>query len=156
MFQKNRPNSSSLFLIELILAILFFSIASAICVRFFVGSHILSKQSSALTRAVNECSSIAEICRTSDTRTDVIQLLEEEYPLAIITKSTADSTELHFYFDKEFAACEKSVHNYELKLTLQEKNFLLSAKMAVTDSSDDSVIYELETLHHYPRRRSHE
>lgn len=156
MIQKNRPKSSSLFLIELILAILFFSIASAVCVRFFVSSHLLGRRSDALTQAVNECSSVAEICRTSDSLTDTIALLEQEYPLAVLTETTATRARVQLYFDQDFSACRESLHHYELELTLSEEDFLLSVKMVFTDSSDDSVVYELETLHHVPRRRSHE
>ncbi len=43
MKHRNRAQSSSLFLLELILAILFFSLASAVCVQFFVKSHLLSR-----------------------------------------------------------------------------------------------------------------
>ena len=66
MKRKNRPRSSSLFLMELILAILFFSIASAVCVQFFVKSHLLSRSSDALNYAANECASVAELLDTAN------------------------------------------------------------------------------------------
>ena len=80
MLRKNRAQSSSLFLMELILAILFFSITSAVCVQFFVKSHLLSQESQVLTQAVNECSTIAEILRTSDSLSSAEQLIAQEYP----------------------------------------------------------------------------
>lgn len=45
---------------ELILAIFFFSIAAAICVRLFVTSHQLSRESVQLNHAVTMAESIAE------------------------------------------------------------------------------------------------
>lgn len=58
----NHKNSSKsgLFLMELILAIFFFSIAAAICVRLFVTSHQLSRESVQLNHAVTMAESIAE------------------------------------------------------------------------------------------------
>lgn len=66
MVCKSRARSSSLFLMELILAILFFSVASGVCVQFFVRSHLLSRDSEALNHAVNECAGIAETVCTTD------------------------------------------------------------------------------------------
>ena len=49
MIRRSRAQSSSLFLMELILAILFFSVTSAVCVQFFVKSHLLSRDSKILS-----------------------------------------------------------------------------------------------------------
>lgn len=43
--KKRYKSKTSLFLIELIIVILFFSITSAICIQIFVKSHTLSKKS---------------------------------------------------------------------------------------------------------------
>ena len=54
-------SKSSLFLMELILSILFFSLASAVCVQLFVKSHLISRQSTDLTNSVNLAQDVAEI-----------------------------------------------------------------------------------------------
>lgn len=159
MIRKNRPQSSSLFLMELILAILFFSIASAVCVQFFVKSHLLSRHSQELSQAVNECSAIAEICKTSDGLSQVVELLNQEYPQADIPSSSSDSqpVTLTIYFDKDFVPCsEADDTSYVLHLTLQESDQMLTTEMQVVHSQDESIIYELSTKHHIARRISHE
>lgn len=159
MVRKSRPQSSTLFLMELILAILFFSIASAVCVQFFVKSHLLSKHSQELSHAVNECSAVAEICKTSDSLSGASELIRKEYAFVDISLSencSNQSTELTLYFDKDFVSCSETSKYYELHVTLQEKEQMLTAEMQVLDSSDDSVIYELKTQHHIPRRTTHE
>ena len=83
MIRKNRPRASSLFLMELIIAILFFSIASAVCVQFFVKSHLLSRDADALNHAVNECSSVAEALSTADSISSGLSLLSQLYPNAV-------------------------------------------------------------------------
>ena len=56
----NNTSKSGLFLMELIMSIMFFSLASAVCVELFVRSHTLSKSSVELNHAVVECDSVAE------------------------------------------------------------------------------------------------
>ncbi len=55
-----KHSRSSLFLMELIVAILFFSLASAVCMQLFAKAHTLSKKSINENHAVNEAVSLAE------------------------------------------------------------------------------------------------
>ena len=50
----NRMSRSGLFLLELIIAILFFAVTSAVCVNLFVQAHLTSAESSNLTAAAWE------------------------------------------------------------------------------------------------------
>ena len=81
---KNRPRSSSLFLMELILAILFFSVASAVCVQIFVKSHLISRQSEELSQAVTLCTNSAEAFAASDARfpEQLIPIMMRSLPFA--------------------------------------------------------------------------
>lgn len=58
--QTKNSSKSGIFLMELILSILFFSIAAAVCVKLFVTSHQLSDQSVKLNHAVAMAENIAE------------------------------------------------------------------------------------------------
>lgn len=58
--QTKNSSKSGIFLMELILSILFFSIAAAVCVKLFVTAHRLSDQSVNLNHAVSMAESIAE------------------------------------------------------------------------------------------------
>lgn len=56
----NRKNSrSALFLMELILAILFFAAASAVCVQLFVRAHLISRDTRDLNQAMASAQSAA-------------------------------------------------------------------------------------------------
>ena len=70
MNKRNRAQASSLFLLELTMAILFFSIASAVCVQIFVKSRAMSLHAEELNAAVREVSSAAEIVRASKSRAE--------------------------------------------------------------------------------------
>lgn len=135
MKHKNRPRSSSLFLMELMLAILFFSITSAVCVQIFVKSHLLSKESEALSHAVNACTNLAETLSVSP--------------------NTFAEGDTYFYYDDEFTSCEEYKAYYTLHLKVTKKDSDISAHMTVTDTSGD-VIYSLDSAHHIARRTDYE
>lgn len=52
---------SSLFLLELIIAILFFSLTSAVCVQIFVRAHLISRQTQELNTALEKVSGFSEV-----------------------------------------------------------------------------------------------
>lgn len=56
----NRISRSSLFLIELIIAIFFLALTSVVCVRLYLSAHQLSQQSADLTHSVQEAQKISE------------------------------------------------------------------------------------------------
>lgn len=64
---KRTSNSrSSLFLVELIIAILFFSLVSAVCLRAFARSHILTENARDLNAALMHVESTAELLRAGE------------------------------------------------------------------------------------------
>ena len=67
---------SGIFLMEIIISILFFSIVSAICLNIFVHTHNLSKSTAELNFAVREAANAAEIVKSADTFKDASQRLE--------------------------------------------------------------------------------
>lgn len=126
MKQRNRANTSSLFLLELILAILFFSVASAVCVQIFVKSHLLSKDARILNFAVNEVSNAAEL----------------------ISSLNADQT---IYYDSEFSECTEENASYQMAVTGASANSL-TVTIEMQSLSDEQIIYSLEITKHQQRR----
>ena len=57
---SQRRHRSSLFLLELILVIFFFSLASAVCIQLFVKAHLTEQETKALNRAIPLAESAAE------------------------------------------------------------------------------------------------
>lgn len=55
-----KHSKSSLFLMELIIALLFFSLASTVCIRLFVHAHTLSARTIDQNYAVNYAQNMAE------------------------------------------------------------------------------------------------
>ena len=107
-------------MIELILAIAFFSLASAVCVQLFVKSHLLSKEAAQLNTGVNLVTSAAEIFRQSygdmDAVTDFMPELEAPNSKDFYTA----------YYNEEGLPCAKSDADYILTLTPERTEDTLS------------------------------
>ena len=76
---------STIFLMELIMAILIFSLAATVCVQVFVKSHTIEKDSDQLSNALFASVSVAEIIRSSDSYESV---LSTQYPHMLCNHNT--------------------------------------------------------------------
>lgn len=148
MTRRNRAKSSSLFLLELILAILFFSIASAVCVQFFVKSHLLSRDAKELNSSVTEVSSIAELISVSDDLPSVIEMIQSEYPDADVS----DVTELLIYYDSHFLPCSKKEAQYCLYAEFIQDGSMLTGNLDMMELKTKDSIYSFDITHHLQRR----
>lgn len=178
MVHRNRARSSSLFLMELIIAILFFTIFSAVCVQFFVKAHLMNKDSYALNHAVSECSGVAEVIGVSDGTSEAIATLTDLHPKGEfqanptrVNKASIDQENVDqaaaeqetrgevggtIYYDSDFKECSKNNAKYVLEVYLNTDGQMLEADMnvrAVDEGVESkSEIYELTTTHHIARR----
>lgn len=159
MIRKNRPRSSSLFLMELILAILFFSIASAVCVQFFVKSHLLSRDSNALNHAANECANVAEVLDTADSPAECAELLNHLYPEGTYPDTSRDTEaaeiEITLCYNEAFLPCSTEAAVYTLYIHISHLEQMLTADLEFCNEASN-VLYELHTEHHIARRTGYE
>ena len=79
-FQRSK---SSLFLMEIILNILLFSVLLVVGLQFFIKTHLLTRETFDLQEAVTCSSNIASIYQSGDGSLDVIK---EHYPNAVIVR----------------------------------------------------------------------
>ena len=124
---------SSLFLMELIIAILFFSLAATVCVRFFVKSYTLEQESQRLNHAVNAATSVAEIFRNQE---HPFSLLAEEYPYGEQAENA-----YYIYYDINWSLCDSSNAVYTVLLQTAENDTFIIGDITVTDN--DNTIYHL-------------
>lgn len=128
MKYQRHNNTSSLFLLELILAVLFFSVASALCIQIFTKAHLMSQDARDLNFAVNEVSSMAE--QMSDG-----------------TLQDADA-----YYNSSYASCEKADAVYVLTVHYEPEDTLLKAHISMDTIADNRNIYTLDVTKHRQRR----
>ena len=128
MKYQRHNNISSLFLLELILAVLFFSVASALCIQIFTKAHLMSQDARDLNFAVNEVSSMAE-----------------QMPDDSLQDAAA-------YYDSSYASCEKADAVYVLTVHYEPEDTLLKAHISMDTIADNRNIYTLDVTKHRQRR----
>ena len=69
--KRTPAKRSSLFLLELIIAILFFSLTSAVCVQIFVRAHLISRQTREENIALEKISGVTEVFLAGDSIQDL-------------------------------------------------------------------------------------
>lgn len=152
MTRRNRAKSSSLFLLELILAILFFSIASAVCVQFFVKSHLLSQDARELNISATEASNVAELISVSSDTQTAIDLIISAYPEA----KTSDPNTVSIYYDDNFLTSNEEHALYCLQVDFSQEGTMLTGTLNMMDLKEEDSIYSLDIAHHLQRRDSNE
>lgn len=139
---------------ELIIAILFFSLASAVCIQLFAKSHLLSTQTVNQNHAVIQAQNLAESYLSLDGDVTAMQDLFSPSELT-------DENTLCLAFDSNWNLCatgNTSGFRAELKNTPTGENGIMEAEITVyAVSSPESPIYTLSVMHHTAERRnSHE
>ena len=138
---RNPSKRSSLFLLELMIAILFFCLCSAVCVRLFVQSHIISTDTQNLNMAMNETTNVAEIFRNCD---DYYEVLQETYPQGALS----DDENLFFiYYDADWSLCSEDNAVYVLTFYAAEQDSSDKDSKAQTDTStgDTATVANADT-----------
>lgn len=129
---------SSLFLMELIIAILFFSLASAVCLRMFTKSHQLSTEAATQNHAVNQTGNVTELMRYD--LTHETHMLADEYPDAKITDTFGES---YIYYDGNWKPCEKANTVYTLAIRETTSSETLKKYELKIYDSNSSFVYTL-------------
>ena len=124
---------SSLFLMELLVAILFFLLASAVCVRLFVKSHTLERDSINLNHAVTAATTVAEIFRNQEAPYD---LLKDQFPLGIQSEQC-----FCIFYNENWELCSFSESSYEVLLNTEISDSFVIGSIAVSEGDD--LLYEL-------------
>lgn len=131
-----QSSKSGLFLIELIILILFFSVASAICVRLFVTAQMTAVHSTDLSRATLLSQSAAELFKISNNEeADFVKLLSaEEEDGAFVS-----------YYDADWNTLPAKQENamYCMKITLSSGAPVITAQIEVTRLETSEQIFSL-------------
>ena len=105
--KEHFASKSSLFLMELILAILFFSLASAVCCQLFVRAHTLEQEALRTDSMKNQVENAAQLLTGFHGDMDAVL---EQFPYGWLQNGTAILP-----FDASFHPCEASQAVYYMK-----------------------------------------
>ncbi len=138
---KKISSRSSLLLIELIMAILIFALASGVCLQIFVKSHSLSKRTGELDMAVRQATSVSELLTQKAGAEKVEKTLSRIYPEADLAAGKAT-----IYYDEDFVACGGEDSYFQMEIRSSDSgDGLTSYDIAVYKDQGATKIYNMET-----------
>lgn len=160
---QNNSSKTGLFLMELIIAILFFSLASAVCIQLFVQSHIVSRQSVELNYGVLWAQNTAELFYGCNGNAEQMAALLENSDI----QNNGNRHTLTLLFDRDFHSLdqEQQIKNspdtavYRLKADISEDSELMTCNIIVENVEDPQElqsIYSLEVSLFPDKEGSHE
>lgn len=152
MKYQRHNNISSLFLLELILAVLFFSVASALCIQIFTKAHLMSQDARDLNFAVNEVSSMAEQISAGTLHSDTAASSDDTASDPSTQMPDDSLQDAAAYYDSSYASCEKANAVYVLTVHYEPENTLLKAHISMDTIADNRNIYTLDVTKHRQRR----
>ena len=166
---------SSLFLIELMISIIFFAIASSVCIQLFARAKQISDESSAKNQALLQAESAASAFYAGD---GTLRLIPEVFPeaasMSASSSVTADSDaagsdtsgtdfsensseSCMIFFDKDWKNCApgpEAVWQMTVSVSHEAANedapSFSTAEILVEDPGKDAVLYELQVQYHAP------
>lgn len=146
MIKRKRASSSSLFLMELILAILIFCMAAAICISVFARSHIIHKDAVKIGKAIAAVESASQLILSAKSNEELIKRLDEFYPMAYIKSELNNNViiPLDAELNPFLPGLAMDKESYNLILFPRSENGMFFVDLTVFDLSDNSVVYELE------------
>lgn len=149
---NNNARKTGLFLMELIIAILFFSLAAAICIQLFVKSHMISERSIALNHSILLAQNTAEIFYATNGDPEKMASLlgcGESSGTAAVADSDNASTLTLFYTDKfdclDPAEAASAVFQQTISLYADSDPALITCHIVISELSSGDVIYSLDT-----------
>lgn len=142
---KKGNSRASLFLIELILAILFFSLGSAICIRVFAHAAMISKSAADLSFASSQVSSAASVIRFAD---DPAGDAESYFHGA-----RAQEDSFSVFYDADRTLCGEEDAVYKMEVSYSVSNGFGTGYIFMT-GSEGEILYDLELT--YPVEYSKE
>ncbi len=134
---------------ELIIAIMFFALSGAVCVRLFAGAHKMAEDDKNLNQAVLWTQNLAEVfysCNGS------IQSIKGMYPSAIITlEESKDSGAIVLFFDDKWEEADSSSANasYEAIMQIYTKKAneaYFDANKYYVDFKGNSIIGDISVI----------
>lgn len=127
--KKYANSGSSLFLLELLLNLLLFSVLMVVGLNFFIKAHTITNNTNTLHRAVTACNNVATLYETGDgSLTDI----KRHYSDSIVT-----DTQAYIYYDRDFNECNSSNYTYILLIEITDNsNNLKNATINFSTESD--------------------
>lgn len=143
--KKYGHSSSSLFLLEIILNILLFSVLLTTSLQIIMKAHTLTQKTSELHRAVTLCTNVANCFESGD---GSLKSIREIY-----TSASTLGERVMIYFDNDFFECPKETATYAIEVSYSSDADLIPARItgaSITCTKETETIYSIEAYYYAP------
>ncbi len=144
MMQTRGNRSSSLFLMELILVILFFALSSMVCVQLFAAARRMDQKALALNLGSRECGNVVQLTMAADSLDEALGQMEALYPL-----SRREQDAFYQDYDASLRPCAAGEGAYTLVASFSRQGRSLNVSVALRDGSGVRL-YGLDYCHLLP------
>ena len=134
-----KHSRSSLFLIELIIAILFFSAGSAVCLRAFSQAWLMSREAANLSFASAQVSGAASAVRYTDGSAEALRTY---FPEAQSLEENENSRTCAVYYNEDRQPCPAAEAAYVLTIRTVQDGNRTDAFLSMAGPDGESI-YEL-------------
>lgn len=133
---RTNASRSNLFLMELMIAILFFSLGSAVCIQIFAKAHMVDQSARDLSFASAQVSSAASVIKYTENE---LLALKEFYP-----DITESGNGFMICYDKNYNEVSPSDAVYTLEIIPGNSNGMETAHIQMTKKNSSAPIYQLD------------
>ena len=131
---------------ELIITILLFAACSAVCLKLFVTSYVMTKDTVELNESVSIAQGFAEVMRGTDGDIDSVL---EHYPMAI----RGGDGFFEVYYNDDFEPCVYDEASYVSDVTMTPNGAIQNMEVRVVRLSDYKDIYTLDATKYMNRTK---
>lgn len=142
---RSGHSKSGLFLMELIIVILFFSLASTVCIQMFAKSHLISEETVNKNEAVLAAQNLAESWYAAG---GDLTAMSAVFPDASVTDDR-----LVLSYDSSWNLCDDASAVYTAVLTNSSEdadNITCSILVGSANGTEEDALYTLSLRHHIP------
>lgn len=137
-----RNSRASLFLMELMISILFFSLSSAVCIQLFVKAHTINTDTENKSNATLIAQDISELFHHVDG--------DQEQLLSYYSKYESSANEIKLYFTENNNSCAKESARYIATLSFEPNGAYRILTIEITAVGNEDILYS-STLKKYIR-----
>ncbi len=128
-----KGSKTKLFLLEMVIILLFFAFAGAVCMNLFAKAKMISEQSTDLTQAMLQAQAAAEAVKTTG---------GDERELEKLIGGAPDEAGLIVYYDREWNPVKEKANSvYAMKIELGREAGTLDSSISVDKAG--AMIYDL-------------
>ena len=146
MVNKYLKSKTSLFLMELIMTILLFAACGAVCVKLFVTSYVMTRETVELNESVSIAQGFAEVMRGSDGDIDSVMA---HYPSAV----RGGEGFFEVFYNDDFEVCPFDEAKYVGDVTMTPNGAIQNMEIRIVRLSDYREIYTLDVTKYMNRTK---